>query len=435
MKKAWVVSVNMGYGHERAAYPLKDIAYNRIVSANTDEMISNKEKKVWDGLRSFYESVSRAGFIFPLFDRIQQISPFFPFGDESKPTFVVNYLKRIIKKKRLCQSIINEVAKTDLPVVATHLIPALAMDYAGVKNDIYCVVTDSDISRAWVSADPKNSKIVFLTPSKHTSVRLRHYGVPDDKIILTGFPLPKENIGTAKAEIVKADMIERLPNLDPEKNYCSKHNDHIVLGLGQKCYINKSKHPLTITYAVGGAGAQREKAVLIAKYLKDKIKNKKVSLNLVAGTRQKVFEYFNFHLKKLGLDKFLGSNLKVVFSEKLDDYFKKFNKVLRTTDILWTKPSELSFYTGLGIPIITTNPIGSHECYNRQWLEHLGSGFMEHNIKYINDWLFYLLKSGRFAEGCMEGFIEAPTFGTYVIEDIVLKGKIRKSLQDMDFFS
>ena len=25
--KAWVVAVDMGYGHQRAAYPLKDIAY------------------------------------------------------------------------------------------------------------------------------------------------------------------------------------------------------------------------------------------------------------------------------------------------------------------------------------------------------------------------------------------------------------------------
>jgi hypothetical protein len=31
--QAWVITVDMGYGHQRAAYPLKDIAYERIITA------------------------------------------------------------------------------------------------------------------------------------------------------------------------------------------------------------------------------------------------------------------------------------------------------------------------------------------------------------------------------------------------------------------
>ena len=44
-KKAWVISVDMGYGHQRAAYPLKDISYERIITANSDKIITPKEKK------------------------------------------------------------------------------------------------------------------------------------------------------------------------------------------------------------------------------------------------------------------------------------------------------------------------------------------------------------------------------------------------------
>ena len=33
-RKAWVVSVNMGYGHERAAYALRDLAEGGIITAN-----------------------------------------------------------------------------------------------------------------------------------------------------------------------------------------------------------------------------------------------------------------------------------------------------------------------------------------------------------------------------------------------------------------
>ncbi len=48
--------------------------------------------------------------------------------------------------------------------------------------------------------------------------------------------------------------------------------------------------------------------------------------------------------------------------------------MLRTTDILWTKPSELSFYTALGLPIIMTPPLGSQEEFNRKWLLTIASG-------------------------------------------------------------
>ncbi len=59
LKKAWVVSVDMGYGHQRAAYPLKDIAYKRIITANSDKIISAKEKKMWGRTQPVYEKVSR----------------------------------------------------------------------------------------------------------------------------------------------------------------------------------------------------------------------------------------------------------------------------------------------------------------------------------------------------------------------------------------
>ena len=57
--QAWVISVDMGYGHQRAAYPLKDIAYERIITANSDKIISEKEKGLWQRTKGFYESISR----------------------------------------------------------------------------------------------------------------------------------------------------------------------------------------------------------------------------------------------------------------------------------------------------------------------------------------------------------------------------------------
>ena len=51
------------------------------------------------------------------------------------------------------------------------------------------------MSRTWVSKDPKRSRINFFAPNKRVVERLKEYGVPENRIFFTGFPLPKENIG------------------------------------------------------------------------------------------------------------------------------------------------------------------------------------------------------------------------------------------------
>lgn len=115
-KRARVISIDMGYDHQRAAYPLKDITFERIITANSDKIISDKESKIWDNLRRSYEFVSRlkellfvGKLVFSIYDKFQSISPFFPFRDLSKPNFGVIYFRRLILKKNLCKSLIDYV--------------------------------------------------------------------------------------------------------------------------------------------------------------------------------------------------------------------------------------------------------------------------------------------------------------------------------------
>ena len=45
-KKAWIVAADMGYGHQRTAYPLRDIALgNKVLNANSYGGIPKKDKK------------------------------------------------------------------------------------------------------------------------------------------------------------------------------------------------------------------------------------------------------------------------------------------------------------------------------------------------------------------------------------------------------
>ena len=53
--KAWIVDVNMGYGHQRTSAPLKDLApEGKIIHANDYTGIPNKDKRIWELGRKGY---------------------------------------------------------------------------------------------------------------------------------------------------------------------------------------------------------------------------------------------------------------------------------------------------------------------------------------------------------------------------------------------
>ena len=122
---------------------------------------------------------------------------------------------------------------------------------------------------------------------------------------------------------------------------------------------------------------------------------------------------------KLGLGADLGGNVRIQYYHDRPTYFRKFDQLLRHTDVLWTKPSELSFYAGVGLPIIISPPIGSQEIFNELWLRNVGGGTPQGDPKYTSEWLFDWVESGGLARMAWNGFIEAPTHGTYRIEQII----------------
>ena len=135
-------------------------------------------------------------------------------------------------------------------------------------------------------------------------------------------------------------------------------------------------------------------------------------------------------IKEYRLDDRSNGHVDIIYEDKKGDYFHKFNQALKTTDILWTKPSELSFFSGLGLPIIMAPSIGSQENFNKAWLQAIGSGVEQADPRYTNEWLFEWVKSGWLAEAAMQGFLDAPKNAIYHIEDIVLKGK-RSEIEDI----
>lgn len=429
-QKAYVVAVNMGYGHERAAHGLLDLAEgHKYIIANDYEGIPDVERALWNGGRSFYEKVSRVK-SFPLIgetifdlllDKTQEIPPFYPKRDLSEPTMQVHQTYFMIEQLGLCRHLVKQLSKKPLPLIATFFTVAFAAEIYNYPGDIYLVVCDADMSRAWVARDPKKSRIKYFAPTGRVVERLKRYGVPAKNIYLTGFPLPKSNVGGASMSIINPDLLERIDRLDPNGIFISKYHKTLRDHFGGSIAIPRERKPLRLTFAVGGAGAQKEIGQEILMSLRKKLKNGSIQFNLVAGNRPDIANFFIDAVQRVGLQAQLGKTVHILQTPTRLEYFGAFDKLLRATDVLWTKPSELSFFCGIGLPIIIAPPVGSQEIFNKRWLLQVGAGVSQDEPLYTDEWLYDWIESGGLARLAWSGFIEAPTHGAYRIEDVVSK--------------
>jgi len=429
-KKCWLISVNMGYGHQRTAFPLRHLALDEmIINANDYHKMPGEDKKAWKAIKDFYEFVSNVkriplfgDLIFLIFDFFQKIFNFYPKRDLSRPNFQLKETYEMIKggwgrdlieklKKR------NEKIGKTLPLVSTFFVPAFMAEFFRYPGDIFCVVCDADVSRSWAPFYPKESKIKYFAPTQRVAERLKLYGIDQRNIFFTGYPLPKELIGAEQMEELKENLKHRLLNLDPQKKYFQRYQELVVSKLGPVPSV--SDHPLTILFSIGGAGAQKEQAIAYLRSLFFYLKKGELRIILSAGVKEKVNNYFLKSIEKLGLEERLGKEIEIIFSSSVKGYFEKFNQALKKTDILWTKPSELSFYSALGIPILIAPPIGSQEQSNMRWLLKSGFALKQENPAYARQWLFDWLREGYFAEAAMEAFIEGEKLGTFNIEKII----------------
>lgn len=419
-KKINLVVADMGYGHQRAAYPLIDLNTTEAISTNNYAGIPAWEEKYWLNNLKSYEKISRfkkipvlGELVFQIMDKFQKIESYYPFRDLSKKTIQQKFYLQSIRKG-LGKDLISKLSVSHLPLVTTFFVAAYMAEYFNYPGDIYLIVCDADASRAWAPLEPRNSRIKYLLPNEKIKKRFLMYGVANENIFITGFPLPKENIGTEK-EILKGDLARRLKNLDPKKKYIADYqalvNNHIT------DHENTSSSVLTITFAVGGAGAQKEIGATILKEMALKIKKGEINLNLVAGSREEIKDYFIDNLKINNIKE--GEGVNIIYAVDKTEYFKLFNNCLHKTDILWTKPSELSFYAALGLPIIMSSPVGSQEDFNQAWLMDIGAGINSYDPEFVNEWLPDLLNSGRLARAAMDGFLNGEQMGTYNIENII----------------
>lgn len=418
-KKAWVISVDMGYGHQRAAWPLKTIAQGgNVISANNYPGIPLSDRRVWRDTRRLYDLISRFKQVpligdaaFGLFDRFQNIRDFYPKVQRKEPTLQVRQIYRLFEKRQWGKHLIEKLGVKKLPLVTTFFAIGFMAEYWKYKEPIYVVVTDTDVSRAWAPLNPKKTRIIYCASTSRVVERLQSYGIPVSNIVLTGFPLPQELLGTKVLE----DLKRRLVRLDPTGSYRTLYSPIVAKYVGK--IAQRSSAPVSVTFAIGGAGAQKELGREILFGLAPLIRKQKVTFNLIAGVHESVAEYFKGAVKEARLKK----GVKIMSASTKREYFQKFNQLMRSTDVLWTKPSELVFYAALGIPIITAPPIGSQEIQNRKWLMESGAGMRQLDPRFVHQWFPDMLEKGLLTEAAMQGYVELEKQGTRNVIKTVLQ--------------
>jgi hypothetical protein len=421
-----VVAVDMGYGHVRAARPIARALGTAVTLVDQPPLVGPEERKVWDRVRSAYEWTSRASqlpwvgvpFRWAL-DSVTDIPPLHPYRDLSAPTRGVATLDRLVRRE-LGRGLVAHLRETGAPLVTTFYSPAIAADAAGLPG-VWCVVTDSDVNRVWAPLDAAATGIRYLVPSPRAARRLRSYGVPERQITFTGFPLPHELLGGRDLSALRRNLASRLLRLDPGGVFRRDHQDEVAHFLGP-LPVEEPAGPPTVTFAVGGAGAQAGMAAAFLPAMRGAIEEGRLRLALVAGVRPAVADRFREEVRRAGLEDALGRGLEILHAGTLEEYFDRFDALLARTDVLWTKPSELSFYAALGLPLVFASPVGVHERYNRRWVRESGAGLVQREPAAAWQWLSDWLEDGTLAAAAWSGFTRLPKHGLYRILDLVAPG-------------
>lgn len=421
--KIYVTAPSMGYGHLRAALSVAEALGVEPSRSDLPPLASPGDVKTWRRIRDLYERVSRLstrpGIGLPanaLLEWITSIADLHPERDLSAPTRSAHTMERHAAQG-FGRHLAERLAAEDATLVSAFYAEAIIADRANC-NRVYCVVTDSDVNRVWAPMRGDRSRLHYFAPTRRVVRRLGAYGVRPENITFTGFPLPPSLVGNGDEGPLLKNLSARLARLDPHGHLRdrlqAKARGHLL-----PVPREAASRPPLVVFAIGGAGAQMDLARSLLKGLAASLQQDRLRLALVAGTRANVAA----RLHDFADDAGVGEQVSILVKPDFASYYHAFNELLAEADVLWTKPGELVFYAGLGLPLILSPALGVQERANTRWVLDRGAGVAQGDPRHAASWLLEWIEDGVLAGAAFSGHLRLPYDGSRRIASIVRGGK------------
>jgi len=314
--------------------------------------------------------------------------------------------------------IISDLPK-DIPYVATHVWPSQAAVHAGLTHVVNAIPDNWPMALhlsegAIHTVQTPFAYLGYKKLNKMDKKELKH--MPDNTLFNVGHYIDHELVSN-----LEADTKQRLARL-------------------------QNGEQLRFLMTVGGAGAQYPIFKAIVEYLLPFIKSKKVLLFINFGDHEAVYkkmmkdvdgykkesinfidEWDNFNAFVSGLDS--KEKVEGIVSILHKDIFKAVystNILMRKSDLLITKPSELAYYP---IPKLMIQRVGGHEYYGAVHASELGDGTFEcDTIEEISSMFDLLLETKEVLVEMNQNILKLNKIGTYDGAYKVVKLAVNKKI-------
>lgn len=355
-------NIRMGYGHYRISMAIASAANYLGYKPIWFDLHSYRESaggKIISHLNNLYSLGSRLSQRFPIFDRL--------FWEPLNTTGFkkLSYNASDIKMCELMTPLFKNIPK-NVPLIATHVWPA----HAAVLSKMEKVINVIPDNWAMGLHLAEGSIHTVQTPSAYFGYKTLK-GMDGNKILN---PIPEKEI-VYTGHYIDHELVSNI------KGDCVKRIDRI-----------KNNKPKRILLSVGGAGAQKEIFVKIIKGLIPDIEAEKVLLLINVGDHAGLLDDLTKEIPELsnaalfkndwnGLNKFTKkittsreSGIYMFCDDNIFSAVYATNLLMRHTDILITKPSELAFYP---VPKLLIKRVGGHEAWGAIRSAEMGDGTIE----------------------------------------------------------
>ena len=395
-----VGNIRMGFGHYRISMAMASYAHHLGYTPYWMDLNSYKETtctKVIGAQNDLYSLGSRLSKN-PIFNKLV----WEPMNYEGFRA--LSYNAKDQKNAELMAPVYKNVPK-DIPVIATHAWPAQAAVHAGMKYVVNAIPDN------WPMALHLSEGSVHTIQCKNAYMGYRVLNGMNKKSVSK--PMPKDAL-VYTGHYIDYELVSNIEK-DCDMRIARKKNGN----------------PMRFLLTIGGAGAQKEIFAEIIKHLIPSIKDGKAVLYVNVGDYRNVWDELMSEIdgmKALATEHMNDWKDTLEFAEKALDpsnlitgihgfYHKNIfeavyatNLLMRSCDVLVTKPSELAFYP---VPKLFIKRVGKHEMWGAIHSAEIGDGTLEcRDIPHILQMVDQFLETDLLNEMC-ESIVLNKKMGIY----------------------